>query len=36
LTDTNEQLLVNKQFAQGFYIDDMDDIQNMYSAGIEY
>ena len=36
LTDTNEQLLVNKQFAQGFYIDEMDDLQNMYSAGIEY
>jgi hypothetical protein len=36
LTDTNEQLLVNKKFSKGFYVDEMDDIQNIYSAALEY
>jgi hypothetical protein len=36
ITDTAEQLIINKQFAQGFYIDEMDDLQNIYSAALEY
>lgn len=36
LTDANEQLLINKKFAKGFYVDEMDDLQNMYSAALEY
>lgn len=36
LTDTNEQLVVNKQYATGFYIDDFDAIQNKYDAALSY
>lgn len=36
LTDTNEQLILNAEYAKGFYIDEHDDIQNMYSAALEY
>jgi len=36
LTDTAEQLIINKEYAQGFYVDDHDDAQNMYSAALEY
>lgn len=36
LTDTNESLTINKQYAQGFYIDEMDNAQNIYSAALEY
>jgi hypothetical protein len=36
ITDTWEQLIVNKQYAQGFYIDEMDNAQNIYSAALEY
>jgi len=36
ITDTGEQLIVNKQYAQGFYIDEMDNAQNIYSAALEY
>ena len=36
LTDTNEALSINKQYAQGFYIDEMDNAQNIYSAALEY
>lgn len=36
ITDTGEQLIVNKQYAQGFYVDEMDNAQNIYSAALEY
>lgn len=36
ITDTGEQLVINKQYAQGFYIDEMDNAQNIYSAALEY
>lgn len=36
ITDTGEQLIINKQYAQGFYIDEMDNAQNIYSAALEY
>lgn len=36
ITDTNEQLVVNKQYATGFYIDDFDAIQNKYDAALSY
>jgi hypothetical protein len=36
ITDTAEQLTINSQYAQGFYVDEMDDIQNIYSAALEY
>lgn len=36
LTDTNESLTINKEYGQLFYIDEHDDLQNMYSAAIEY
>jgi hypothetical protein len=36
ITDTAEQLTINRQFAQGFYVDQHDDLQNIYSAAIEY
>lgn len=36
LTDTNEQLVINSEYAQGFYVDEHDDLQNMYSAALEY
>lgn len=36
LTDTKESLVINKQYAYRFYLDDMDEIQDMYSAAIEY
>lgn len=36
ITDTNEQLVINNEWAQGFYVDEHDDIQNMYSAALEY
>lgn len=29
-TDTNEQLSVNREFADGFYVDDFDKIQSNY------
>ena len=35
-TDTNEQLVVNKQFATGFYVDDFDKIQNNYDQAANY
>lgn len=35
-TDTNEQLVVNKQYANGFYVDDFDKIQNSYDAAVNY
>lgn len=35
-TDTNEQLVVNKQYANGFYVDDFDAIQNSYDAAVNY
>jgi len=36
ITDTNEQLLINAEYAQGFYVDEHDDMQSMYSAALEY
>lgn len=36
LTDTNEQLVVNKQYGNGFYVDDFDSIQNKYDAAVRY
>lgn len=36
ITDTNEQLVVNKQYATGFYIDDFDVIQDKYDAALSY
>nr|AKH46381.1 hypothetical protein [uncultured marine virus] len=35
-TDTNEQLVVDQQFATGFYIDDMDSIQTDYNLIANY
>lgn len=35
-TDTAEQLLVNKKYANGFYLDDFDDEQSMYNAALLY
>ena len=35
-TDTNEQLVINKEFATWFYIDDFDKIQNNYNAAANY
>lgn len=35
-TDTDETLIVNKQFATGFYVDDFDAIQNDYDAAASY
>jgi hypothetical protein len=36
LTDTNEQLVVNKQFANMFYVDDFDAIQSNYDIAANY
>jgi hypothetical protein len=36
ITDTNEQLTVNKKYADGFYIDDFDAIQSNYDVAIGY
>lgn len=36
LTDTNEQLVVNKEYANGFYIDDFDAIQSKYDVAANY
>lgn len=36
LTDTNEQLLINNEYAYRFYVDSHDNDQNMYSAALEY
>ena len=35
-TDTQEQLSVNKQFADGFYVDDFDKIQSRYDLIAAY
>ena len=35
-TDTNEQLVVNKQFATGFYVDTLDEIQSNYDLIAAY
>lgn len=36
LTDTNEQLSVNRKFATGFYVDDFDQIQDKYDVAAKY
>ena len=36
LTDTKEQLNVNKSFATGFYVDDFDKIQSRYDIAMNY
>jgi hypothetical protein len=36
LTDTNEQLVVDKQFANMFYVDDFDAIQSNYDIAANY
>ncbi len=35
-TDTQEQLSVNKQYANGFYIDDFDKVQSRYDLIANY
>ena len=35
-TDTNEQLVINSQFASGFYVDDFDVIQSRYDLVANY
>lgn len=35
-TDTNEQLVVNKQYANWFYVDDFDRIQSSYNLIANY
>lgn len=35
-TDTNEYLTVNRQFADGFYIDNFDKIQSNYDLIADY
>lgn len=35
-TDTAEQLTVNAQFANGFYVDDFDQIQDNYNIAMTY
>lgn len=36
VTDTQEQLVVNAEFANGFYIDDFDQIQDKYDMAATY
>lgn len=36
LTDTNETLTVNREFAIGFQVDDFDKIQDNYDAAADY
>lgn len=36
ITDTAETLTVNKQFADGFYVDDFDAIQDKYDIAANY
>lgn len=36
LTDTNEQLSVNRKFATGFYVDDFDQLQDKYDIAATY
>lgn len=36
ITDTAETLVVNKQFADGFYVDDFDAIQDKYDIAANY
>lgn len=35
-TDTNEQLIINLQYANGFYVDDFDQIQDKYDIAANY
>jgi len=35
-TDTGEQLVVNAQYANGFYVDDFDQIQDNYNIAMTY
>ena len=36
LTDTNQQLSVAQEFANGFYVDDFDQIQDNYDIAASY
>ena len=36
LTDTAEQLVINRKFSKTFYVDAMDDIQSAYSEALNY
>lgn len=36
LTDTNEQLTINREFATGFYLDNFDKIQSNYDTAASY
>lgn len=36
LTDTNQQLSVSQEFANGFYVDDFDQIQDNYDIAATY
>ena len=35
-TDTQEQLLINREFATGYYVDDFDAIQSNYDIAANY
>jgi len=35
-TDTQDQLVINQQYATGFYMDNMDDLQSNYNLISEY
>lgn len=35
-TDTDETLVVDQEFATGFYVDDFDEVQNNYDAAANY
>lgn len=36
LTDTNEQLSINNEYAHGFYVDNFDQIQDNYDIAASY
>jgi len=36
LTNVGENLTVNKEYSQGFYIDEFDSVQSMYNEGLGY
>ena len=35
-TDTNQQLVVNQQYANGFYVDEFDQMQSAYDLAVSY
>jgi hypothetical protein len=36
ITDTKEQLVIDKSYSKGFYVDDFDALQSNYEIAIEY